>query len=97
MTFFFGFLNPFFEEIIVRAYLMTEVRQLTGSGAKAVMVSTALQMSYHFYQGVPMALSDGAAFLVFSLYYSKTRRITPVILAHLYMDVLGTLIFKIHH
>src|SRR2546425_963103 len=31
--------NPFFEELIVRAYAMTEVLGLTGSGALAVLVS----------------------------------------------------------
>lgn len=95
-TILFQFLNPFFEELIARAYVMTEVKQLTGSAAKAILMSTALQTSYHFYQGAPMALSYGAMFLIFSLYYSKTGRITPVILAHLYCDVLATLWFAIH-
>ena len=47
------------------------------------MCSTLLQTSYHFYQGV---------FLVFSIYYARTNRITTIILAHLYMDVRGHLI-----
>ncbi len=93
----FQFLNPFFEELIVRAYLMTEVKQLTNSVAKAVMLSTLLQTSYHFYQGAPMAISEGAVFLVSSLYYAKSNRITPVILAHMYMDVLATLSFMLRH
>lgn len=87
----FQFLNPFFEELIVRAYVMTEVRHLTGSIALAVAASTLLQMSYHFYQGVPLALAEGAMFLVFSLYYARTGRITPVILAHFYLDFVPTL------
>ncbi len=93
----FQFLNPFFEELIVRAYVMTEVRQLTNSVGKAIFVSTALQTSYHFYQGVPAALAHGAAFLIFSIYYAKTNRITPIILAHLYSDVGFTLIYAFHH
>ena len=79
-------INPFFEELIVRAYTMTEVLGLTGSGALAVLVSVGVQTLYHLYQGVPLALAHGATFLVFSLYYLKTRRIAPVVLAHLYMD-----------
>lgn len=90
-TMLFQFLNPFFEELIVRAYVMTEVKQLTNSTTKAIIISTALQTSYHFYQGVPMAFAHGATFLVWSVYYAKTNRITPVILAHLYADVSGTL------
>ncbi len=95
-TLLFVCLNPFFEELIVRAYVITEVKQLTGSAAKAVLLSTALQTSYHLYPGAPMAFSIGAAFLVVSIYYSKTGRITPVILAHLYFDLGTTLWFAIH-
>ena len=93
VTFLFLFLNPFFEELIVRAYLMTEIRQLTNSASKAIILSTVLQTSYHLYQGVPLALSNGALFLVFSIYYTKTNRIVPIILAHLYCDVGSTLWF----
>jgi len=89
------FINPFYEELIVRAYLMTEVRQLTHSAAKAILASTLLQMSYHFYQGAPMAFSEGAAFLVFSIYYARTNRIMPLILAHLYIDLIGVLPYLI--
>jgi len=85
------FLNPFYEELIVRAYLMTELKLLTNSVSKPIIISTLFQMSYHFYQGAPMAFGEGASFLIFSIYYSKTNRITPIILAHLYSDVGGTL------
>jgi membrane protease YdiL (CAAX protease family) len=87
----FQFLNPFFEELIARAYVMTAVRHLTKSMPLAVIFSTVLQMSYHFYQGAPLATADGALFLVFSLFYAKTNRITPVVLAHFYIDILSTL------
>ena len=97
VTFLFQFLNPFFEELIVRAYVMTELRQLTNSVAKAIVFSTVLQMSYHFYQGAPLAFAEGAMFLIFSFFYAKTNRITPIILAHLYFDVLGTLSYYLRH
>jgi membrane protease YdiL (CAAX protease family) len=84
-------INPFYEELIVRAYLMTQVKRLTNSVTKAVLISTLLQTSYHFYQGAPAAIAHGATFLIFSIYYAKTNRIAPIILAHLYMDVGGTL------
>jgi len=97
MTFAFQFLNPFFEELIVRAYVMSEVRQLTNSIFKAVLISTVLQTSYHFYQGAPLAISDGAIFLIFSIYYARTNRITPIILAHIYMDVIPTIQIWFNH
>jgi membrane protease YdiL (CAAX protease family) len=93
----FQFLNPFCEELIVRGYVMTELKQLTNSVSKPVLFSTLLQTSYHFYQGVPLALSYAATFLVFSVYYSKTNRLAPIILAHLYCDVGSTLLYILHH
>jgi membrane protease YdiL (CAAX protease family) len=96
-TMLFQFINPFFEELIVRAYVITEVKNLTNNMANAVIISTLLQTSYHFYQGVPAALSDGMMFFIFSIYYAKTNRITPVILAHLYMDVGATLHYWLYY
>jgi membrane protease YdiL (CAAX protease family) len=82
-------LNPFFEELIVRAYLMTEVRELSGSGTLAIVLSWALQTSYHLYYGWLGALAVGFLFLTFSLYYAKARRATPVIVAHGILDLLA--------
>ena len=96
-TILFQVLNPFFEELIVRAYVMTEIRWLTKSAVSAVIVSTLLQTSYHFYQGVPAAFADGATFLVFSIYYARSGRIAPVILAHFYFDMGGTLFYQLRH
>jgi membrane protease YdiL (CAAX protease family) len=89
----FQFLNPFFEELIVRAYVITAIKNLTGKAGAAILVSAVLQTSYHFYQGVPLAISDFAPFLVFSVYYARTNRIAPLILAHLYFDLSGTLYY----
>jgi len=84
-------LNPFFEELIVRAFLMTEVRELTGSATAAVFLSWAVQTSYHLYYGWAGALGLGFLFLTFSVYYAKTRRATPVIVAHGLFDLLALL------
>lgn len=80
-------LNPFFEELIVRAYLMTEIGELTGSWMLAVAVSVAVQTAYHLYYGWLTALSLGFQFLLFALYYAKTRRATPIVLAHGIFDL----------
>jgi membrane protease YdiL (CAAX protease family) len=81
--------NPFFEELIVRAYLMSELQSLTGSAVVAVVFSVALQSAYHLYQGLSSAIISAALFTVFSIYYVKTRRILPVILAHFYFDLMA--------
>jgi membrane protease YdiL (CAAX protease family) len=81
--------NPFFEELIVRAYLITEVQSLTGSAVIAVVLSVTLQATYHLYQGVTSVVLYAALFAVFSIYYARTRRIVPVILAHFYFDFMA--------
>ena len=82
--------NPWFEELIVRGFLMTEVSALAGTGT-AVLASTLVQVSYHLYQGVANAITVGVVFLCFSLYYARTRRLLPIILAHTLMDLLPLL------
>jgi len=79
-------LSPFYEELLVRAFLITEITQLYQKANLAVFVSVALQTSYHLYQGIPGAFSHIPTFWLFSAYYVRTRRIFPVILAHLLLD-----------
>jgi membrane protease YdiL (CAAX protease family) len=81
--------NGFFEELIVRAYLMTEIIELTGSSSLAVILSVAIQFSYHLYYGWSTALSLSFMFLVFAIYYARSRRALPIIFAHEIIDLLG--------
>jgi membrane protease YdiL (CAAX protease family) len=84
-------INPFFEELIVRAYLMTELIDLTGSGALAIAVSVALQFSYHLYYGWWIALSLAFQFLVFALFFAASRRALPIVVAHSLFDLYALL------
>jgi len=87
----FCLLNPFVEELVVRAYLMTEITELTGSTVWAVILSVVVQFSYHLYYGWAVAISLSFQFLVFALYYAYSRRALPVVLAHGFFDVYGML------
>jgi membrane protease YdiL (CAAX protease family) len=80
------FVNPFFEELIVRGYTMSEVMALGGSPNLAIFISVLAQMSYHVYQGFLRCVGLTAVFLLFSIYFSRTRRIGPVIIAHFWSD-----------
>ncbi|GMX60578.1 hypothetical protein Elgi_06620 [Paenibacillus elgii] len=80
-------INPFFEELIVRAYTMTELSFLIKKEELTVLASTIIQTSYHLYQGLIPALYTGIVFLVFSIYFAKTRKIVPVIMVHLILDL----------
>lgn len=89
-------INAFHEELLVRAFLISEIEYLYRSSALAIFISVALQISYHLYQGLPAALSHIPAFLLFSLYFVRTRRILPVILAHMFMDVSALALYFRH-
>lgn len=84
-----GLVNPFYEEIIVRCYTISEVIFLTDNVGLAFFISVIIQSAYHLYQGFVPALLLSAMFTVFSLYYIKWQRIMPVILAHLYFDLIA--------
>jgi membrane protease YdiL (CAAX protease family) len=81
--------NPLFEELIVRAYLMSEIKALTNSWTLATALSVLVQASYHLYYGWAGALSLAFEFLVFSLYYARTQKATPIVFAHGLFDLLG--------
>jgi membrane protease YdiL (CAAX protease family) len=87
----FLFINPFFEEILVRGYLMTEFISLRKSVVLATVVSLAVQTSYHLYYGVFGAATVGVGLSVFAIYYARSRRLMPIILAHLLWDATALL------
>jgi membrane protease YdiL (CAAX protease family) len=80
-------INPFCEEILMRGFLQTRLRQLGWPAAASACTSAVLQGAYHLYQGPVSALSVAAAMLVFACFYERTRRLSPVIGAHLVADV----------
>lgn len=82
-------LGPLCEELVVRAYLMTEIRELTGSAALAVIVSVLFQGSYHLYYGWWLAISISFQFLVFAVYFALWRKALPVIVAHELLDLVA--------
>jgi membrane protease YdiL (CAAX protease family) len=65
---------------------MTEVKELTGSTALAIGFSVFLQASYHLYYGWYGALSIAFLFLVFAIYYARSKRAGPIIFAHAAFD-----------
>jgi membrane protease YdiL (CAAX protease family) len=80
--------SPIFEEVLVRGYLMTEMLELGQPVVAAVFVSVVLQTSYHLYYGVSTAVGLSGVFIVYAIYFAYSRRLMPVILAHLFWDVI---------
>jgi|SRR5262249_1476127 len=90
----FTLLNGFFEELVTRAYLMTEIRELTGSGLLAALASIVLQTSYHIYYGWVGMLSVGFLFVAFTIFFAVWRRALPLVVAHGIVDLFAY--FRLH-
>ena len=81
-------LNPVFEEFLWLGYALPSLSPRLGlRGAAAV--SVALRVSVHAYQGPWALLSILPIGVLFTWYYGRTRRLWPVIVAHMILDVVG--------
>lgn len=76
-----------FEELLVRAYLITRLRQLGWNTPAAVLLSTLVQAAYHVHQG-PGLCSTIPLFLLFSVFFARYRNALAIVLAHVYINAL---------
>lgn len=75
------------EEILVVGYLLVRLRQLGVPPAIALAGTALLRGSYHLYQGFGGGLGNLAMGIVFALWWMRTRRLWPLVLAHALLDV----------
>jgi membrane protease YdiL (CAAX protease family) len=75
------------EEIVVRGYAQTRLEQLRASAAVILLVPTALWAVLHVYQGLGAALTIFGLGLMYAWYFQRTRRLWPLILAHVLFDM----------
>jgi membrane protease YdiL (CAAX protease family) len=83
-----GIINPIFEEMLWLGYGFNALRR--HGVAVAVVASVALRLIDHAYQG-PFAIIYALPFTVFTLYYARTRRLWPIVVAHMLWDVVASL------
>jgi membrane protease YdiL (CAAX protease family) len=87
------------EEIVVVAYLVTRLRQLGLTEIAAIGSSALLRGTYHLYQGWGGFGGNLAMGLLFGLFFVRTRRAWPIVVAHFLLDVgagVGYLLFREH-
>jgi membrane protease YdiL (CAAX protease family) len=77
------------EEVIVVGYLLTRLRQLGWRTWHAVALSAVLRGSYHLYQGFGAFIGNAIMGMVFALFFLRTRRVVPLIVAHTLLDVVA--------
>ncbi|MEU9505395.1 CPBP family intramembrane glutamic endopeptidase [Micromonospora sp. NPDC048170] len=81
--------NSVLEEVIVVGYLVTRLRQLQWRLGAIVATSALLRGSYHLYQGFGAFLGNVVMGVVFSLFYLRTRRVMPLVVAHTLLDIVA--------
>ena len=81
-------INPLFEEAFWLAYGVSTLRHSIGLRA-AVLASITLRVLVHYIQGPHALISVLPVAVVFTLYYVRTGRLWPVIVAHVIINSFG--------
>ena len=80
--------NALMEELFVRAYLITRLRQLGMSVAPVVLISSALWAAYHMYLGSYFMGETFIIGLIFGVFFVMSRRLWPLVIAHTLLNLL---------
>ncbi|MFB9234498.1 CPBP family intramembrane glutamic endopeptidase [Plantactinospora siamensis] len=81
--------NAILEEIVVVGYLVTRLRELAWRGWLVVGASAVLRGSYHLYQGIGAFFGNAVLGVIFVLFFLRTRRVLPLVIAHTLLDVVA--------
>jgi membrane protease YdiL (CAAX protease family) len=81
--------NGALEEVLVLGYLLTRLRQLDVSPARAVAISAALRGSYHLYQGLGGFAGNAIMGVIFGVLFLRWRRAGPMLIAHTLIDAVA--------
>ena len=88
-------INPVFEELLWLGYFLQRLQPRFGWRV-AALVSIALRFAVHTYQGPIAVLGILPIAVVFTWYYIGTRRLWPVVVAHICFDTIG-LVTRLRH
>jgi membrane protease YdiL (CAAX protease family) len=75
------------EEVVVRGYAQTRLEQLKVPTATILLLPTGLWGILHVYQGLGAAMTIFGLGLMYAWYFNRTRRLWPVVLAHILFDM----------
>ena len=79
--------NPVVEEFLWLAYGFTSFDRF--GRRRAVIAAVGLRTAIHVYQGVLALMSIVPLGLVFTIYYARTKRLWPTIVAHMLFDTIA--------
>lgn len=81
--------NPIFEELFVCGYIVSALERARWRSWSAINVSVAVRLAYHLYQGIIGVVTSVPVGLIFALWYSRNRRLWPLIVAHGVIDFIA--------
>lgn len=83
------------EEILFRGFILTRLNALFRSPAAAIVVSSLVFGSLHFYQGPIGVVQTTAVGLILAILVTVTRTLWPAILAHTLFDTIGLMLIPL--
>ncbi len=81
--------NALLEEVIMVGYLFTRWRQIAWSWPMVIGVSALIRGTYHLYQGFGGFVGNVAMGVILGLFFLRTRRVMPLVVAHTLLDVVA--------
>jgi membrane protease YdiL (CAAX protease family) len=80
-------MNGVLEEVVVVGLFCTRMRQVGWSMVAVVIASALIRGAYHLYQGFGGFVGNVVMGLVFGAWFARTRRIGPLVAAHIILDL----------
>jgi uncharacterized protein len=81
--------NGVLEEVVMIAYLLTRLRDLSWGWWPAIVTSSVIRGAYHLYQGFGGFVGNLVMGLVFGWFFRRTQRVMPLIVAHSILDIVS--------
>jgi len=82
-------MNGVLEEVVMLAFLFSRFKRLGWSPWAIVLASAVIRGAYHLYQGFGGGLGNLVMGLVFGLLYLRWRRVGPLVVAHVLLDLVS--------
>lgn len=83
------------EEVIVVGYLLDRLGKFGWGMPLAIFASSMLRGSYHLYQGFGPFIGNAIMGVIFALFYTRTRRVMPLVIAHALLDIVAFVGFSL--
>ena len=72
-------------------YLFTRWGQIGWSTTMVIVTSAIIRGTYHLYQGFGAFIGNAVMGVIFALFFWRTKRVMPLIIAHFLLDAVGFL------